>query len=268
MANLPEDALIDSLAIRLRNAYRAYEPIAPIRNELASGGVEAAYAVQLRNTAHWLVEGRRAIGRKIGITSEAVQRQLGVDQPDFGTLFDDMRLSDGEAVPLRFVLQPRIEAEVAIVLGRRIASPVASYAEVEAAIDHLLPALEVVGSRIAGWDISLLDTIADNASSGMLVLGTTPVSPKGIDLAAAGMTLQVDGQLVSQGSGAACLGHPYNAALWLARRMALEGTPLEAGDIVMTGALGPMVDLRPGARAVAQIEGLGSVRVYREEGNA
>ena len=171
-------------------------------------------------------------------------------------------------MPLRFVLQPRVEAEVAVVLSRSVDDPDATLEDVEAAIDHLLPAIEVVGSRIADWKISLLDTVADNASSGMFVLGTTPVSPQSVDLEAARMALEVDGQVASEGSGAACLGHPYNAALWLARRMAREGTPLQAGDVVMTGALGPMVDLKPGTHVVATIDGLGTVRCTREEGTA
>lgn len=263
-----DNGLVDGLARRLRDAYTSYSPISPIRDDLVNGGVDAAYAVQLRNTEHWVGQGRRIVGRKIGLTSEAVQKQLGVDQPDFGALFDDMKLSDGDVVPLKFVLQPRVEAEVAVVLGRPIESQDASLADVEASIDHLLPAIEVVGSRIADWKISLLDTVADNASSGMFVLGPTPVSPRGLDLAGAKMVLEINGEVVSQGSGAACLGHPYNAALWLARRMVREGTPLQAGDVVMTGALGPMVDLKPGTSVLATIEGLGPVRCSREEGNA
>jgi 2-keto-4-pentenoate hydratase len=192
-----------------------------------------------------------------------VQRQLGVDQPDFGALFDDMRLDDGDMVPYRAVLQPRIEAEVALVLNRPLDDEDLTVDQLAAAVDHLLPALEVVGSRIVGWDITILDTIADNASSGMFVLGTTPVRPDTVELRNAAMTLTVNSAVASTGSGAACLGHPYNAALWLARRMVAEGTPLQPGDVVMTGALGPMVDLNPGDVIEATIQGVGAVRTLR-----
>lgn len=256
---------IGELAARLRAAQAAYTPIPPIRGELPEGDIASAYAVQQANTEHRLGAGRRLVGRKIGLTSAAVQRQLGVDQPDFGALFDDMRLDDGDAVPYRAVLQPRAEAEVAVVLGRDLDDSDITPEALAAAVDHLLPAIEVVGSRIAGWDITIVDTIADNASSGMFVLGRTPVDPRTVDLAGAAMTLTEDGVERSSGTDADCLGHPYNAALWLARRMVTEGTPLAAGDVVMTGALGPMVDLRPGARLVASIAGLGTVTTAREQ---
>src|SRR5262245_35254765 len=153
---------LDQLAQRLRAAYGAFEPIAPIRDELPAGDLAAAYAIQRRNTDHWVAAGRRIVGRKIGLTSAAVQRQLGVDQPDFGALFDDMLLRDGGTVPFRAVLQPRVEAEVALVLARPLDDPDLDVDGLAAAVDHLLPAIEVVGSRIAGWDITIVDTIADN----------------------------------------------------------------------------------------------------------
>jgi 2-keto-4-pentenoate hydratase len=255
---------IQGLAQRLRSAYENHEPIAPIRHEVGAGDIATAYAIQDANTEYWVGTGRRIVGRKIGLTSEVVQAQLGVDQPDFGVLFEDMRLSDGDGVPCRGVLQPRVEAEVAVVAGRDLADPELDLRGLAEAVDHLLPAIEVVGSRIAGWDIGIVDTVADNASSGLFVLGTTPVGPDTVDLVRGGMSLSVDGVERSTGSGAACLGHPYNAALWVARLMAERGTPLRAGDVIMTGALGPMVDLAPGARVEAIIEGLGRVRTHRE----
>lgn len=257
------DENLEIIAKRLREAYSTREPIAPVRDDLAAGAIPAAYTVQEINTKKWIDDGRRLVGRKIGLTSVAVQRQLGVDQPDFGALFADMCLCDGE--PVSAVLQARVEAEVAIVLGRDLDAPDASISELVRAVDHVLPAIEVVGSRIAGWDITILDTIADNASSGMFVLGTRPVRPGDIELRDVGMSLEVDGSIVSVGSGAACLGHPYRAALWLARRMAIEGSPLREGDVVMTGALGPMVDLPIGSAASATIQGLGTVRTSHEE---
>jgi 2-keto-4-pentenoate hydratase len=249
---------VELVAKRLRNAY-AGTPILPVRDELADGGVDAAYAVQECNTQFWVGAGRRIVGRKVGLTSAAVQRQLGVDEPDFGALFADMCLADGEPVACGAIHQARVEAEVAVVLGRDLDAEDATIHELIGAVEFILPAIEVVGSRIAGWDISILDTVADNASSGMFVLGTKPVLPNAIDLRTVGMSLEVDGTVASLGSGAACLGHPYRAALWLVRMMARRGAPLRAGDVVMTGALGPMVDLHPGSSAVATIQGLGDV---------
>lgn len=231
---------------------------------MPEGNITAAYAVQQANTEFWMAQGRRIVGRKTGLTSPAVQQQLGVDQPDFGALFDDMLLPDGRMVPYRAVLQPRAEAEVAFVLGHAIDDPDSSVKDLKAAIDHLLPAIEVVGSRIAGWDITIVDTVADNASCGMFVLHTAPVDPTAVDLLTASMSMTTDGDVVSEGNGAACLGHPYNAGLRLAKQMIAEGTPLQAGDIVMSGALGPMKEFAPGATAPATIDGLGSVTVSRE----
>ena len=263
---LPNDT-IRLVAKRLREAYDRYEPIAPVRTELPVGDVGIAYAIQRANTDYWLAAGRRVIGRKIGLTSAAVQRQLGVDQPDFGALFDDMLVCDGNTVPHRAVLQPRAEAEVALVLAQPVDDPDATVEDLAAAVGHVLPAIEIVGSRIANWDITIVDTIADNASSGLFVLGATPVDPRGLDLAAVTMQMTLDGEVMAEGTGAACLGHPYNAALWLAKRMIAEGTPLRAGDVVMSGALGPMKDLRPGSTATATITGLGTVSVTRESGS-
>jgi 2-keto-4-pentenoate hydratase len=256
---------IEAVATRLADAYETFQPIAPVRGDLEAGGVAAAYAVQQAVSQRWEAAGRRIVGRKIGLTSVAVQQQLGVDQPDFGALFAHMCLVDGEPVPAGAVLQPRVEAEVALVLDRDIERSDVTVSELVQAIDFVVPAIEVVGSRIAGWDITILDTVADNASSGMFVLGTRPVSPSAIELRNVEMSMTVDDKIVSTGTGAACLGHPYRAALWLARRLAAEGDPLRAGDVVMTGALGPMQPLVAGSEVVATMSGLGEVRTGLEE---
>jgi 2-keto-4-pentenoate hydratase len=255
---------VQEAAAQLRKAEETGVPIAPLRDVLPAGSVEAAYEVQQVNVAHWVGDGRRIVGRKIGLTSEAVQRQMGVDQPDFGTLFADMCLADGEPIPAGAVLQARAEAEVAVVLNRDLPNPDMTFGELTSAIDHLLPAIEVVGSRIRDWDISIVDTVADNASSGAFVLGANAVDPRSVDLYAAGMVLELGGRVRSVGAGAACLGHPFRAALWLARRMAAEGEPLRAGDLVLTGALGPIVPLEPGLPVQATIQGLGTVRTILE----
>lgn len=254
------DKAIHDLAASLRNAQETQTPIDPIRDALAEGGLKAAYAVQQANTEHYLKQGRRLVGRKIGLTSKSVQKQLGVDSPDFGMLYADMALADGEEVPLRTVLQPKVEAEVAFVVERDLTEPRVTLAELISAIAYALPAVEVVGSRIANWNIKLLDTVADNASSGVFVLGTQPRKLDAVDLRMCGMAMERRGEPVSFGAGAACLGNPLNAALWLARTMVEVGNPLKAGDIIMSGALGPMVTVAAGDVLDTRINGLGTVR--------
>jgi 2-keto-4-pentenoate hydratase len=252
--------LIDACAAELRAAYASGTPINPLRERLGPTNVEAAYAVQNANTAHWLSEGRRLMGRKIGLTAVTVQKQLGVSEPDYGMLFADMCVGDMEEIALSRVLQPKVEGEVALVLERDLPHADTSVHDLIRAVAYALPAIEVVGSRIAKWDIKIVDTVADNASSGLFVLGTTPVKLGALDLRLAGMVLEKRGEPVSVGAGAACLGNPLNAATWLARTMARVGRPLAAGDVIMSGALGPMVSAAPGDVIECRISGLGSVR--------
>jgi 2-keto-4-pentenoate hydratase len=221
--------------------------------------VAGAYAVQQINTRFWQDSGRRIVGRKIGLTSVAVQKQLGVDQPDYGVLFDDtMLLDDGELLRSQ-VLQPKAEAEVAIVLASDLNDPNASADDVLAAAECAVAAIEIVDSRIADWKITFADTVADNGSSAFFVLGDDRKPLAGLDLYTCGMALEVNGAIVSVGAGAACLGHPLIAAAWLARTLARNGEILRAGDILLTGALGPMAAISPGDAVVAKIGGLGRV---------
>ncbi|MFD4374866.1 2-keto-4-pentenoate hydratase [Streptomyces sp. NPDC058486] len=260
MTTLPATTAVTAAAARLEEAHRTGVPCAPVRDLLPPGDLDAAYAVQSLLTERRLAAGRRVTGWKIGLTSPAVQAQLGVDTPDFGVLLDDTAVPDGAEIPWGTVLQPKAEAEVALVLERDLGHERHTVADVIRAVAFALPAVEVVGSRIRDWDITAVDTVADNASSGAYVLGTRPVPLRALDLRTAGMVLERRGEPVSTGAGVACLGHPLHAAVWLADTLVRLGRPLRAGDTVLTGALGPMTAVEPGDVLEARIEGLGSVR--------
>ncbi len=258
-------ASLQDLAARLRGAYLS-GPVAPLRDGLAPADAEGAYAVQALNTAHWVAEGRRIVGRKVGLTAKAVQAQLGVNQPDFGVLFEDMEIPDGGVLSSRRVIQPKAEAEVAFVLSADLTNPDATRDEVAGAVAYAVAAIEIVDSRIADWKITFADTVADNGSSAFFVLGTDRKKLAGLDLKTCGMALEVNGDVASLGAGVACLGHPLNAAAWLARTLATQGAPLRKGDVVLTGALGPMVTIKLGDRVEATIGGLGTVAFnYRDD---
>jgi len=253
------------LAARLREAY-GRSPVPPLRDGLEPTDGAGAYVIQTINTQHWLGAGRRIVGRKVGLTAPAVQAQLGVDQPDYGVLFDDMQIDDGGELQASRVLQPKVEGEVALVMGRDLNNPDASVTDVLAATAFALPAIEIVDSRIADWKITFADTVADNASSAFFVLGTAPRPLAGLDLRTCGMMLEINGRTASHGAGVACLGSPLNSAAWLACVLAEHGDGLKAGDIVLTGALGPMVPVRPGDLVRATIGGLGSCGfAFRED---
>jgi 2-keto-4-pentenoate hydratase len=258
----------ETLAKELWHASECGIPLAPIRERIAGGSPEAAYAIQELNTKRGLDTGRRLVGRKIGLTSLAVQKQLGVDQPDYGMLFDDMAIPDGWEISRKQLIQPKVEAEVAFVLERDLDQERLTIADVIRAVAFALPAIEVVDSRIADWKIGILDTIADNASSGLYVLGGTPKKLDALELRGAGMVMESAGEPVSVGAGAACLGDPLSAVLWLAKTMARVGRPLKAGDTVLSGALGPMAPVKWGDVFEARIEGLGSVRAAFARGEA
>lgn len=259
------DQRIKAVADQLWQAAASGQPIAPVRAQIEAAAIDgdllaAAYAVQQLVTQRRLQAGARLVGRKIGLTSLAVQKQLGVDSPDFGALFADMAVGDGEEIAWSRLMQPKVEAEIALVLARDLRHDKHTVADLIGATAYALPAIEVVGSRIANWDIRLLDTVADNASASLFVLGTRPVKLSKLDLAGCGMVMERRGEPVSVGAGAACLGNPLNAAVWLADVLARMGTPLVAGDVLMTGALGPMAVVEPGDVFSAQVEGLGAVR--------
>ncbi|PTQ73539.1 2-keto-4-pentenoate hydratase [Celeribacter persicus] len=252
---------IQKAADQLWKAWEEGVPAEPIRGLLDEGDVDAAYAVQEINTKRWLGGEERVLsGRKIGLTSVAVQKQLGVDQPDYGMLFADMEYMDGEEIPMSAVQQPKVEAEIAYIVAAPLTGGHITMVDLMASIGYVVPALEIVGSRVKDWDIRITDTIADNASSGLYVLGQTPKRPGDFDPRLCGMVMTRNNEPVSVGAGAACMGSPLNASLWLARTMAKAGRPLGPGDVILSGALGPFVAAAPSDVFEARINGLGSVR--------
>lgn len=255
----PDQAGLDAAAAALRRAYDGAGAIPPLRETLGHNDPATGYAVQEINTRFWLQQGRVLSGRKIGATSLAVQTMLGLDQPDYGMLFADMAFADGEQIPNARLQQPRAEGEIAFCLGADLTGPKLTIAEVITAIAFAVPAIEIVASRIADWNIGILDTIADNASAGLYVLGTTPRGLADFDMVMCGMIMTRNGVTVSTGIGAACLGNPLAATLWLARKMLEVGRPLLRGDVILSGALGPMVPVQRGDSIEVRIGGLGSV---------
>jgi 2-keto-4-pentenoate hydratase len=252
---------IGAAADRLRHAAETGVAGAPVRDLIGRDDVAAAYAVQQLLASERVAAGARVVGRKIGLTSAAVQDQLGVDQPDFGILFDDMAYADGDTVPAGKVLQPRVEAEIAFVLGEDLAEGLLDLDQVRGAIDHAVAALEICGSRVSAWDISFGDTVADNASAGAFVLGEQRVALDRFEPRDVRMSMTIGGVEVSTGTGEACLGDPLLAVVWLARQACELGEPLRAGQVVLSGALGPMRPVAAGDRVTATISGLGDVSV-------
>ncbi len=250
---------VSKVAELLYEAHQSGNPCQPVKDLLEAGGPEAAYQAQELNTQRWLDEGRRLVGRKIGLTSTAVQKQLGVNQPDYGMLFADMSVDEAAEIEVGRLMQPKAEAEIAFVLGSDLPHPDTTTAEMMRATEFVVAALEIVDSRVAQWNISFLDTVADNASSGLFVLGSQPAKLSEVDLLSAGMVMERRGEPISTGAGRACLGSPVSAATWLARTMARAGRPVQAGDTILSGALGPMVAVEPGDVIEARISGLGSV---------
>lgn len=247
-------------AERLELADRTLTPCAPVR-DLIGADATAAYAVQRAGIARRVAAGATVVGRKVGLTSPAVQAQLGVDQPDFGVLLDDMAHLDGSAISIEGLLQPKVEAEVAFVLGADLADGDLDDAQVRAAVAQVLPALEIVDSRIAAWDITFADTVADNGSSARYVLGAQSRTLGEVQPVEVEMSMTRNGEVVSTGNGAACLGDPLHALAWLARTVRDLGEPLRAGQVVLSGALGPMVAVAAGDTFEAHITGLGAVTV-------
>ncbi|MBI3553350.1 MAG: fumarylacetoacetate hydrolase family protein [Elusimicrobia bacterium] len=249
---------LSALAGRLwdaRTRSAACEPPTELHPELS---IEDAYAVSRLNYERRLRSSKR-LGRKIGLTSAAVQKQLGVDEPDFGYLTSDMAVPHGGELHSGALLQGKVEGETAFILARPLKGPGVTAAAARAATDSVVACIEIIDSRVRDWKIKIQDTIADNASSAFFALAPERRGLAGLDLTRSAMTLKINGAVRSTGMGAACLGDPAEAVAWLANRLGALGDGLEAGDIVLSGAFGPVVPFAPGDRCEAEIEGLGLV---------
>lgn len=264
---MTSDDAISSAVDRLARAQQTRVPCEPVRDLIGTDDLDAAYAVQQGLVKARLAGGVTVVGRKIGATSKAVQDQLGVDQPDFGYLLSDMDVSGQHPISMRTLVQPRVEAEVAF----RLADDIDAHEHaitlelVREAVEVALPALEIVDSRIADWRITFTDTVADNASSGLYVVGTEGRPLAELEPREVTMSLSINGEVRSTGNGAACLGDPLEALRWLAVQARRFDDPLRAGQVVLSGALGPFVPFAAGDRVQAVISGFAPLTVEFEE---
>lgn len=254
-----DDATRAEAAGLLLGAYETGTPIAPLTTTYDDLTLEDAYAIQVLQIDRFIAEGRRVLGRKVGLTSAAMQRLLGVDEPDFGHILDDFFFLEHAPIPLARFVQPRIEPEVAFVLRRSLSGPGVTVHEAISAIDFVLPALEIVDSRIEDWKIGLFDTIADNASSGAVVLGSTPTALADVDLRLAGCVMTRNGAVAGTGAGGAVLGSPITSLVWLANTVGARGVTLEAGQVILPGSVCAMSPVAAGDVFTATFAGLGSV---------
>ena len=252
---------INKYGDELYQALREAKPVDPLLAREPGITVADAYQVQLRMIERRMQDGERIIGKKIGLTSKAVQQMLGVDQPDFGHLTSAMVHGDGEAVPVSKLLQPKAEGEIAFVLRHDLCGPGVTNAEVLRATEAVMACFEIVDSRIRDWKIKIQDTVADNASSGLFVLGDRAVDPRKVDLSVCGMVLERNGEVVQTGAGAAALGSPVNCVAWLANTLGRLGITLKAGEVILSGALAAMVPAVPGDNMRVSIGGIGSASV-------
>jgi 2-oxopent-4-enoate/cis-2-oxohex-4-enoate hydratase len=249
------------LGDRLFNALVEAQAIAPLTESHPGLSLEQAYQIQQHLIGRRVAGGERIIGKKIGVTSQAVMDMLGVRQPDFGQLTDAMVVDQGASVAMAGLIQPKAEGEIAFVLKRDLTGPGITVADVLRATEGVMACFEIVDSRIRDWKIKIGDTVADNASCGVFVLGDQAVDPRRLDLSLCGMVLERNGEVIATGAGAAALGSPVNAVAWLANTMGALGIPLRAGEVILSGALAAMCPARAGDNFRVSIGGLGSCSV-------
>ncbi|MEY4730207.1 MAG: 2-oxopent-4-enoate hydratase [Pseudomonadota bacterium] len=253
--------LITQLGDELYDALTACSVVDPLTTRHPEITIEDAYQIQQRLISRRLAAGERIIGKKIGVTSQAVMNMLGVFQPDFGYLTDKMVYNEGQAIPANTLIQPKAEGEIAFILKRDLKGPGVTAADVLAATEGVMACFEIVDSRIRDWKIKIQDTVADNASCGVMVFGDRIVDPRDVDLATCGMVLEKNGEIVGTGSGAAALGHPCNSVAWLANTMGRLGISLKAGDVILSGSLAAMIPVKAGDSMRVSIGGIGGCSV-------
>jgi 2-oxopent-4-enoate/cis-2-oxohex-4-enoate hydratase len=256
-----ESTLIAELGDRLYGALNARETIAPLTDSYPEMSIEDAYHVQQRMVQRRLDAGETVVGKKIGVTSKAVMDMLGVYQPDFGYLLSGMVYGEGESIAVNTLIQPKAEGEIAFVLKKDLLGPGITNAMVLAATECVMPCFEIVDSRIRDWKIRIQDTVADNASCGVFVLGDRAVSARAVDLSTCGMVLEKNGEVIGTGAGAAALGSPVNAVAWLANTLGRLGIPLKAGEVVLSGALAAMAPVKAGDNFRLSLGGIGACSV-------
>jgi 2-oxopent-4-enoate/cis-2-oxohex-4-enoate hydratase len=252
---------IAALGDELHQALVERSPVAPLSGRGLGLTIEDAYRVQERMLSHRLAAGERVIGKKVGATSKAVQTLLNVHQPDFGLVLSDMLYNSGESVPMARLIQPRAEGEIAFLLARDLIGPRVTVADVLAATECVMPCFEIVDSRIQNWKIGIIDTVADNASCGVIALGAAAKRVRDVDLELCGMAIERNGEVAVTGAGAAALGHPANAVSWLANTLGALGIPLKAGELVLSGSLASLVPVSAGDQLSLTIGGLGSCSI-------
>ena len=248
------DALYDAMVER--------KTIVPLTTQAPDITIDDAYRISLRMLERRLAAGEKLVGKKIGVTSKAVMNMLNVHQPDFGYLTDRMMFATGAEIEAsRILIQPRAEGEVAFVLKHALKGPGVTNADVIRATDFVMPCFEIVDSRITDWKIKIQDTIADNASCGVVVLGDRAVKPTAVDLSTCGLVMTLNGEIISTGAGAAALGSPVNCVTWLANTLGSRGIALEAGEVILSGSLVPLQPVKPGDNLHVAIGGIGQCTV-------
>jgi len=253
--------LIASLGDELHRALVERKTVPPLSDRGLGLTIEDAYRIQERMLSHRLNAGARVVGKKVGATSKAVQDLLNVRQPDFGLLLSDMIYNSGETVPMARLIQPRAEGEIAFLLNRDLMGPGVDRADVLAATELIMPCFEIVDSRIDNWKIGIADTVADNASCGVIALGAAAKRPRDVDLELCGMSLEKNGEVAVTGAGAAALGHPADAVAWLANTLGALGVPLKAGELILSGSLAALVPVQSGDCLSLSIGGLGGCSI-------
>ena len=258
------DELTQRLGNELHDALVARKTVQPLTARHADITIDDAYRIQKHMLGRRLSDGQTVVGKKIGVTSKPVMQMLGVSQPDFGYLLSGMIADQVSAVSFDSLIQPRAEGEIAFVLKRDLCGPHVTNAQVLAATEGVMACFEIVDSRIDNWKIRIEDTVADNASAGVFVLGSTLVDPRSVDLNLCGMVLERNGELVATGAGAAALGSPVNAVAWLANALGRFGIALKAGEVILSGSLAAMIPVQRGDRFRMQIGGIGDCSVRFE----